>query len=617
MGRVDPRNAATALPSMRPGDDKPGRRAPAPPPAPEPASELPNLSGYQGPPAAPARPDWLPPPPGSAPGPSAQQQGLPPMELSPKPPTAAPPVQQSVYAPPPTVDILPPQPAFDEEFVESVLAEEEQRQRLAKRFYRRPKFWFLFSSLLMLPGLFLPWINLNSGPSLDAFHLPLVMLVVGQKIGIAHVTAGALVALLLGVNIYLSLRSDRIASYFRLTALVAALLTLGALLFGMRSWNLNKMDSAMYEKYEDRQMEILIQAYGGDSVIARQDLGYVQPSPTGFMDFMKLMLASGALFPLLSAFALLITTYAFASSQRFVSLQIPTNALAVGIVVAVFAGVLAVLNLFFPAHWYQVTATTYRTLGLRRRQEISLKKCTALPVPPLSCEMRLGRFYMDTRRRDEAMQHYLDVSRRYPGEPGPHKFIGMLNFRERDYVKAEGHFSRFREKIKNDKEVNEMLCMALRRLGDEAHGNKDLNTAISKYEEAYELLSKNKKDIGFNIRIAELHTERSAKGDLKAAAEYLKRAAKLDPESLKIQTDAARALEAAREYKDAVTYYRRCIDVQKDTLVCYYGIAMIEYVVDKNPSAALDTINEGLAVLDVGGPADTLKDLRKKIQSEQ
>jgi tetratricopeptide (TPR) repeat protein len=159
--------------------------------------------------------------------------------------------------------------------------------------------------------------------------------------------------------------------------------------------------------------------------------------------------------------------------------------------------------------------------------------------------------------------------------------------------------------------------MALRRLGDEAHGNKDLNTAISKYEEAYELLSKNKKDIGFNIRIAELHTERSAKGDLKAAAEYLKRAAKLDPESLKIQTDAARALEAAREYKDAVTYYRRCIDVQKDTLVCYYGIAMIEYVVDKNPSAALDTINEGLAVLDVGGPADTLKDLRKKIQSEQ
>lgn len=618
MGRVDPRNAATALPSMRPEDER-QMRPPAPPPAPEPAQELPSLGGYSAAPAAPVRPDWLPPPPGPAPEPDAHQQSAPPPQLvdPPSPAAASSTPPPPVYTPPAAVDIVPPQPAFDEDFVESVLAEEDQRQKLAKRFYRRPRFWFLFSTLLMLPGLFLPWIHLNSGPSLDAFHLPLVMLVVGQKIGITHVTAGALMVLLLGVNVFLSLRSDRIASYFRLTALVAALLTLGAFLFGMRSWNLNKMDSATYEKYEDRQMEILIQAFGDDSVIARQDLGYVQPSPTGFLDFMRLMMASGALFPLLSAFALLITTYAFASSQRFISLQIPTTALAVGIVAGVFVGVLAVLNLFFPAHWYQVTASTYRTLGMRGRQETALRKCTALPVPPLSCEMRLGRFYMDTRRHDEAMQHYLDVSRRYPAEPGPHKYIGMIYFRSRDYTQAAEHFSRFREKIKTDKEVNQMLCTALRRLGDEAHGNKDLNTAIGKYEEAYKLLLKNKKDVGFNIRIAELHRERSARGDLKAAAEYLKRAANLDRESLKIQMDAAKALEDARDYKEAVTYYRRCTDVQKDALACYYGIAMIQYVVDKNPSAALETINEGLAVLDVGGPADTLKDLRRKIQSEQ
>ena len=616
MTAVDPRNAATTLPSMRPGDEN-ARRAAATPAVPPPAAEpaLPSLSGYNtapDSPAVPRRPDWLPPPPGAAPQPPPLQSvDEKQQSIEEQPPIIVP----SQVSAPPLLDPVIPEPGFDVEFVQSVLEEEERRERLSKRFYRRPRFWFLCSSLLMAPAFVLPWLRLNSGPALDAMHLPLGMLVTGHRTGVAHLTAGALMSVLLAVNVFLSFRKNRIASYFRLTALISALLTLGALLFAMRSWNLNRTDSAGYEKYEDRQMEVLLDAYGADSVIAQQDLGYLQPSPEGFMDFMKLMVAPGALFPLLSAIALLLTTRAFASSQRFLSLQIPANILAVGIVAGIIALILAALNMFFPAQWYQFTATAYKTARLRGRQEAALKKCAGLPVAPLSCEMRLGRLFMDQKREAEALALFSGIASRYPKDAEAHKYIGMIHFSSRDYHKARHHFTKFREQSKYDADVNRMLTATLRRLGDTAHDNRDINAAVKLYDEAYALVSSNKKDLGFNLRIAELHRERGTAGDLEAAAKYMKTAADLDPKSRKIQTDAAKALEAARKYKEASAYYRRCITVQKDALDCYHGIAMIEYAVNKDRDAALAALNEGLAELDVGAAAADLKELRLKIQS--
>ena len=511
----------------------------------------------------------------------------------------------------------PPQAGLDDDLVGDILAEEEKKMARERVFYRRPEFWFALSAALMLPGLFLPWVRFFGGGKLDAFHVPLIFFITGQKIGISFLSVGVLLALAFVVCAVFAFHPRRIGTYMRAAAGVAILLALAAGLFALRSWGLSNKNADHYHQYELRQQEIIGKAYGKtDSFFGREgqdtadETQYVLPPNKG-MSFLLKLLGPGVLFALLGGIAVMVSTYVFASSQKFLNYQLPTTATAMVIVFGGFGLILLSLHLFFPARWYQLTATVYQTVGMPKREEKALKKCSELPVPPLSCEMNLARLYADTDRQAEALALYHNLAARYPKYIEISKQVGMIFFRQREYMRAVLEFRKFREQIKNDTEVNAKMSDALRRLGDDAFDAGSVDSALSLYKEAYDLVPKMRRDMAMNLRLAELLIR---KNNYKDASDYYKRAANQDRKDFKLQSDAASVLEQAGEHDDAIKYYERCINAKNDELQCYKHIALIQWQKKGDPAAARQTIEEGLAIKRVGDDAHELNNLLQTIR---
>jgi tetratricopeptide (TPR) repeat protein len=273
------------------------------------------------------------------------------------------------------------------------------------------------------------------------------------------------------------------------------------------------------------------------------------------------------IFPIISGLLLLICTWIFPYSGY--RLRLPSTPLAAGCAAAVCAAGLFVLYQFFPAYWYLLESNIFEIFGREDKATAALETCGKLPVPALRCEMKLGTLYMKNQRTGEALAVFRKIEKKYPNYPEVHKSIGDLYFFNKNFWEVIEQYRAYREVKPQDKEAMEKLAATLIVVGNNKYEKRKFKDALRFLKEAILLDEKYRADLPINMRLAELHAMR---GEWKESAVHYKIAADLQPEVFDIQIKTAETCEKAKDYENAIIYYKRSIQLHPDAAQSYVAI---------------------------------------------
>ena len=430
-----------------------------------------------------------------------------------------------------------------------------------RRTHRQPRSWFLAGTLLILPALLLPWIQLTDRP-LYAIRLPITFLLTGSSVKYPYISAGIVILIIFIVSLREALRRRRILTYIQAAALISIILPLLGIFSGIRQWNLYVSNPQEYQIYLketikqfDRSYEKFDLFIGGKESAADA----VAPLKTGITGWRFLLnwCRAGLIFPLTAGLLLLITTWIFPYSGY--RLHLPSTPLSLGCASAICAATLFIIYQFFPSHWFLIQGNIYEMIGRQQKAIAALEACGKLPVPPIRCQMKLGTLYWKNNRTDDALDLLHKINEKYPDYPDVHKSLGDISFYGKNYWKAINHYKTYREKYPKDKDVVENLSASLIYVGNSIYEKGSIKGAMRFLKEALLVNPGYRTDEALNLRIGEIH---AALGEWKDAAVYYRAVADLQPESFEMQIKTADACRKAGEYTNAIVFYKRSFQLR-------------------------------------------------------
>ncbi len=554
---------------------------------------------------------------------------------------------------------------IDEELIDQILQEDEQKRRSTikidlKPLFKGPTLYLSIGTLLLIPALILPWFYFYDGTPLSAFRLPVVFLFSDRVFVLTKFTVGLTVAAIFLADVALTAYPRRIVTFMQFFAFVTIGLAAGMLLLGLRHWNAMNGLGPVYEQYlqhrdvalpEDpvpmllignnnpgpaatgtiqapatgtprvpvaapRDARPYIPRQAADSELARTVAAAAKRMPAGtnqtnFIVFFFRVLGPGFIFALISGIVIIWSSMRHAGKLRHIEFVIPA---AVGALLIVVVGALLILFLFArisPARWYYTQNSFYRMIGNNDAGTKRLKVCVEVPAPDYLCRKELARAYWESNKIKNALALYLDVIKEKPNFPEARRDLADLYFAGKNYWKAAEQYRKYLAMRPGVIPVKEKLSTCLVYMGNKYYSQHRYTKAARVYAEALQTLDRNKTDHVLQYKTGDSFLRL---GKLNEALVHFSASADLQPQAFDLHIKVAKLYELKRDYVKALTYYKKSIEAKPDNTQAYIYIAEIYRYKYKDKTQACVWYKKGIAANPVSDAAPVARKALEMLQ---
>lgn len=472
-----------------------------------------------------------------------------------------------------------------------------------------PRWWFLAGSLLILPALLLPWVRVTDR-SVWAWRLPASSLILERGSALPLLSAGIVLLILFGICLYHSLRKDRVITILQLAAFGCFLVGFLACAGGVRAWNAAVSGPLTFEEDNRNWLSEIDRGYKKIDLFLGREPAKTPPAraaelPHSGLKFIMGYCRPGCLFPLLGGLWLIVCTLLFPESGRRLHYRVPASPAALVILAAAIAGCLAATYYFFPAQWFLARGGAWETFGKRQKAIAAYESCAKLPVPPITCPLRLSNLYWKEKRVDKAFALLTDLEKKFPESTGVNRALGDLHYFGRNFWKAAEHYRRYRERKPDTREVNTKLASSLVFIGNDKFEKMALADALRLLKEACDLNPQYETNSGIQLRIGEILV---MGGEWNEAVPYYKNAADLLPGDFDIQVQTAKVLIKAEDFENAVAYYERSIQLRPEASLSHIAIGDIHRDRYGNRDKAIEWYRKAIEVNEFSTGADVARE---------